>query len=152
MVVSILATAALLQLQGLIDNCADVMNQTINAETAVPYHIAAIQYGTKEVKTATFNWLLINLLSFYADNTRWLPLMSADLLTELVQSPDLVVMQTEFALYALLKVWMYLKLHAENHDESSKLQLNESADVIKHSASFFEGLKSEYNSVGFAMD
>lgn len=32
MVVSILATAALLQLDGLIDKCAEVMNQTIDAE------------------------------------------------------------------------------------------------------------------------
>lgn len=31
-VVSVLATAALLQLDGLIDKCAEVMNSTINAE------------------------------------------------------------------------------------------------------------------------
>lgn len=38
-VVSVLATAALLQLDGLIDQCAEVMNSTINAEVNTIWQI-----------------------------------------------------------------------------------------------------------------
>lgn len=113
----------------------------LNIQTAISYYNAAEQYGTKDVKTATFNWLLINLLSFYSKNPKWLPLISNELLTELVQSPDLLVMQTEFALYALLKVWMYLKLHADDDDDVDTV--NRTTDVITQSTNYFEGLKSK---------
>lgn len=46
-------------------------------------------------------------------------MLSVDLLSELIDSSDLIVMQTEFALYALLKVWTYLKIHQTGADENS---------------------------------
>lgn len=51
-------------------------------------------------------------------------MLNADLLTELIDSPDLVVMQTEFALYALLKVWMYLKIQQFNNSDDRKIEEN----------------------------
>lgn len=36
---------------------------------------------------------------------------SEELMGSLVSSQDLCVIQTEFSLYVLLKLWLYLKLH-----------------------------------------
>lgn len=67
-------------------------------------------------------------------------MLNADLLTELIDSPDLVVMQTEFALYALLKVWMYLKMQQfsnsddRKHEENNMNQNNNLSDSLKCSS------------------
>lgn len=73
-------------------------------------------------------------------------MLNADLLSELIDSPDLVVMQTEFALYALLKVWMYLKIH-QNTDDSSKEETNRknvnASEIVSQASSYFSSLKSQ---------
>lgn len=111
----------------------------LSRQTAIAYYDAAIQYGVTNVKKNAFNWLLINLLSFYSKHVKWLRLISGDLLSHLIESPDLVVMQTEFALYALLKVWMYIRI---NSDESNELNTDRSAEVISKATSYFNSLKS----------
>lgn len=113
-------------------------------QTAILYYNAAIQYGTKHVKKTAFNWLLVNLLSFYSKHNKWLQLISADLLTDLITCPDLVVIQTEFALYALLKVWVYLKLHPEYFDETDNT--NRANDLCNQSCLFFEQMHGKYTS------
>lgn len=120
-IVSILATATLFQLDSLIDRCAEVMIETTNAETAVRYYEAACEYGVKNVKQSTFSWLLVNLLSLYYKNGKWLRLISIELMELLVASPDLYVMQTELSLYTLLRFWMYLKLHPLSDEECDKV-------------------------------
>lgn len=69
-------------------------------------------------------------------------MLNADLLTELIDSPDLVVMQTEFALYALLKVWMYLKIHQANEDRKNETNINAS-EIVSQASSYFSSLKSK---------
>lgn len=93
-------------------------------KTAITYYEAAVQYGATDVKKNAFQWLLINLLSFYSKHGKWLQMLNADLLTELIDSPDLVVMQTEFALYALLKVWVYLKIQQFSNGDDRKIEEN----------------------------
>uniref|UniRef100_A0A1A9WV05 BTB domain-containing protein n=1 Tax=Glossina brevipalpis TaxID=37001 RepID=A0A1A9WV05_9MUSC len=110
-VISILATATLFHLDGVIDKCAEVMTETINADTVITYYDAACQYGCRSVKNSTFNWLEVNLLSVYAKYSNILKHISIDLMTALISSPDLYVMQTEFSLYAMLRSWIYLRLH-----------------------------------------
>lgn len=97
-----------------------------------------------DVKKNAFQWLLINLLSYYSKHGKWLQMLSADLLSELIESPDLVVMQTEFALYALLKVWMYLKIHQTNDDDSVVNNANiNSSEVISQASNYFSSMKSQ---------
>lgn len=110
-VVSVLATATLFQLDGLIDRCAEVMTETVNAESTISYYEAACQYGVQSVKQSTFKWLEVNLLSYYSKHSKWLSHISTDLMAELVNSADLFVVQTEFSLYMLLRFWLFLKLH-----------------------------------------
>uniref|UniRef100_W8BY25 Protein germ cell-less n=1 Tax=Ceratitis capitata TaxID=7213 RepID=W8BY25_CERCA len=110
-VISVLATATLFHLDGIIDKCAEVMIESINAETAINYYEAACQYGSVNVKKAAMVWLETNLLCIYPKEERLLRQISVELMTELITSPDLYVMQTEFSLYTLLRTWIYLRLH-----------------------------------------
>ncbi|XP_044735729.1 protein germ cell-less [Chrysoperla carnea] len=116
-VISILATATLFQLEGIIEQCTLVMRDTINTKTAVNYYEAACEYGVTNVKEAAFKWLLVNLMGYFYDHVKWLKEVSVELMTQLISSPDLFVIQTEFTIYILLRYWMYLKLHSENDDE-----------------------------------
>uniref|UniRef100_A0A0A1WYT8 Protein germ cell-less n=1 Tax=Zeugodacus cucurbitae TaxID=28588 RepID=A0A0A1WYT8_ZEUCU len=110
-VISVLATATLFHLEGIIDKCAEVMIETINAETAISYYEAACLYGSVNVKKAAMVFLETNLLCIYPKDEQLLRQISVELMTKLVASPDLYVMQTEFSLYTLLRTWMYLRLH-----------------------------------------
>lgn len=97
-----------------------------------------------DVKKNAFQWLLINLLSYYSKHGKWLQKLTSDLLCELIESPDLVVMQTEFALYALLKVWIYLKLHQTNDEDVSETMPHiNSNETISLASTYFSGLKSQ---------
>lgn len=97
-----------------------------------------------DVKKNAFQWLLINLLSYYSKHGKWLQMLSADLLSELIESSDLVVMQTEFALYALLKVWIYLKLHqTDDEDTLDNVPNINSNEIISQATNFFSSLKSQ---------
>lgn len=124
-VVSVLATATLFQLDGIIERCTEVMIETTNAETAVPYYEAGCQYGVQNVKTSAFDWLLANLVNFYIKRVNWLKLIGVDLMADLVGSHNLYVMQTEFSLYTLLRTWAFLKIYP-NYDP------NESKPEIEH--------------------
>ncbi|ALC40652.1 gcl [Drosophila busckii] len=110
-VIPVLATATLFHLDGIIDRCAEVMADTINAETAIQYYEAACQYGVISVKKSTFQWFQINLLSIYNKHPNLLRHISIDLMNLLTASHDLYVLQTEFSLYTLLRTWMFLQLH-----------------------------------------
>lgn len=110
-VVPLLATATLLQLDGVIEQCILIMEETVNSQTAVKYYEASTEYGVKRVKEACFKWLLVNLLSFLPETPKRLREISIDLMNLLVSSQDLCVIQTEFSLYVLLKLWLFLKLH-----------------------------------------
>ncbi|KAJ4451919.1 hypothetical protein ANN_03397 [Periplaneta americana] len=123
-VIPTLATATLFQLEGIIDQCAEIMIETVNAETAVKYYEAACEYGVQSVKEAAFKWLLINLLSHFQEQPKRLREISVDLMQKLVTNCDLYVMQTEFSLYVLLRFWVFLQLHPE-WDSSSRDSLLE---------------------------
>lgn len=118
-VVSILATSTLFQLQGLIDECVDIMIETTNSETVVSYYNAAVSYGVPTVKAAAKRWLEVNLLGYGWRHPSFLKEISPDLMTELVASPDLVVLQTEFCIYMMLRLWLFAHMH--NYEETLKI-------------------------------
>lgn len=118
-VISVLATATLFHLEGIIDKCAEVMIETINAETAISYYEAACLYGSVNVKKAAMVFLETNLLCIYHKDEQLLRQISVELMTKLVASPDLYVMQTEFSLYTLLRTWMYLRLYPQYDAENT---------------------------------
>lgn len=72
-------------------------------------------------------------------------MLNADLLSELIDSPDLVVMQTEFALYALLKVWIYLKIHQKDDEQTNENNRNNpnASEIVSQASNYFSNLKSQ---------
>lgn len=131
-VISILATATLFQLDGIIEKCSEVMIETINVNTAISYYEASCQYGTMIVKKSAFEWLETNLLCAYSKNIKLLRKINIDLMTALVSSPDLYVMQTEFSLYTLLRMWMYIRLFPDPNPE------NNFSEDVNTSQNYFE--------------
>ncbi|XP_071536437.1 protein germ cell-less [Panulirus ornatus] len=110
-VIPLLATALLLQMDPLIDQCTCIMLETINLQTVLQYHEAARRYGVVEVDKACKQWLLHNLLTQVTDHPGTLSRIPPDLLYELLSSPHLYVMQTEFSVYVMLKAWVFLRLN-----------------------------------------
>ncbi|XP_076753572.1 germ cell-less [Xylocopa sonorina] len=151
-VISILATSTLFQLQGLIDQCTDIMVETINIKTVVPYYNAAVSYGVPVVKTAAKRWLEVNLLGYGWLHPTFLKEITPDLMAELIASPDLIAMQTEFCIYMMLRVWIFVHVH--NKEET--LQIDEyfrnhkwtkpylTTDEGKEFAAPFKALRMKY--------
>ncbi|KAK0182164.1 hypothetical protein PV327_000327 [Microctonus hyperodae] len=118
-VISILATSTLFQLQGLIDQCTEIMVETTNIKTVVPYYNAAVSYGVPAVKVAAKRWLEVNLLGYGWKYPTFLKEINPELMTELIESPDLVAMQTEFCIYMMLREWLFI--HLQNSEETTDI-------------------------------
>ena len=110
-VLNVLAAASLFQLEGLISQCQVIMDETINVETVVRYWEGCQQYGCVKLTKNCVEWLNVNLLSHLPDHPARLREVSPGLMSQLVSSPDLFVMQTEFSVYVLLRLWVFLHLH-----------------------------------------
>lgn len=104
-VIPILATSTMFQLQGLIDQCTEIMVETTNIKTVVPYYNAAVSYGVPTVKKAAKRWLEVNLLGYGWRFPTFLRELTPEIMVELVESPDLVTWQTEFCIYMMLREW-----------------------------------------------
>ena len=165
--VAVLATARLFQLEGVIERCGEVMVETINPEvrnflyfyskfyiliinkllflqTAVQYYEAARQYGVKNVEKVAFDWLLVNLLSYYMNQPKWLLTINTDLMQKLVEHSDLIVLKTEFSIYLLLKFWLYLKIKigtSSSNTNNNNINTDISDDDLKLNANKYFALK-----------
>ncbi|KAG8189166.1 hypothetical protein JTE90_018458 [Oedothorax gibbosus] len=107
--VSILASATLLQLDDIIQQSIEVMKDSINIDTVLSFHEAAELYGLNQIKCITMDWLHKNTVLRLSASPAHLQQVSCTLMAELISSPNLVVVQTEFSLYLLLKQWVFLK-------------------------------------------
>jgi len=110
-VIPVLAAASLFQLEGVINQCLVIMDETVNVETVVRYWEACQQYGCAQMSKVCVDWLTVNLLSNMPDHPARLREISPALMSDLVSSAHLFVMQTEFSVYVLLRLWMFLQLH-----------------------------------------
>ncbi|XP_054430202.1 germ cell-less protein-like 1 [Pteronotus mesoamericanus] len=108
-VVSILATASMLQLDELIQECGEVMKDTVSVHTVCSYYHSAESYGLPNIKTVCFQWLLDNLMTYHNEELL-LRQLSPDIMKELIASSELLVMDVEMDVYSMLKKWMYLQL------------------------------------------
>ncbi|NWR79995.1 GMCL1 protein, partial [Centropus unirufus] len=107
-VVALLAAACMLQLDALIEQCAETMKETINAQTVCGYCSSAETYGLDSVKNKCFKWLLNNLMT--RPCVELFRELSVNLMEQLISSSDLFVMQVETDVYTTLKKWMFLQL------------------------------------------
>lgn len=109
-VVSVLATAALLQVQHVVDECSKTMKENISCKTIAVYYNAATAYGANSsvIKSAR-EWLEANLIwhsgridssdTFYKN-------ISVELMKEIVSSPNLIVFGTELDILRMLLKWL----------------------------------------------
>ncbi|KAM4748232.1 germ cell-less protein-like 1 [Rhinophrynus dorsalis] len=107
-VISILAAACMLQLDGLIQQCGETMKETLSVQTVCGYSAAAGVYGLDSVKKKCLEWLLNNLMTHQSVDL--FKELSISMMKQLVCSPDLLVMQVEMDVYTALKKWMFLQL------------------------------------------
>jgi len=129
-VVSVLAAASLFQLDGLISQCVVIMEETINMATVVKYHDSSVRYGCVQLTKLCLSWLLANLLSIMPDNPPRLREIPPSLMVDLVGSPHLFVMQTEFSVYVLLRLWVYLNLHPA-HKQAPRESVSDSQKYFR---------------------
>uniref|UniRef100_A0A8D3DWG3 Germ cell-less, spermatogenesis associated n=1 Tax=Scophthalmus maximus TaxID=52904 RepID=A0A8D3DWG3_SCOMX len=108
-VVSILAAACMLQLDGLIQQCGETMKENISAKTVCGYYACASIYGLDSVMKKCLEWLLNNLMT--NQNVELMKELGAEVMEQLIQSSDLFVMQVEMDVYTALKKWMFLQLN-----------------------------------------
>nr|XP_012374746.2 germ cell-less protein-like 1 [Dasypus novemcinctus] len=107
-VISILATASMLQLDELIQKCGEVMKETVAAQTVCGYYYSAESYGLQSVRNMCLQWLLDNLMTQRSEEL--LREVSQDLMKELIASSELLVIEVEMDVYVTLKKWMFLQL------------------------------------------
>ncbi|XP_053944756.1 germ cell-less protein-like 1 [Cuculus canorus] len=107
-VVAILAAASMLQLDNLMEQCAEIMKETINAETVCDYYNSAEMYGLPFMKKKCLKWLLNNLITH--PRVEVFKEISINLMEQLISSSNLLVMQVEIDVYSTLKKWMFLQL------------------------------------------
>ncbi|GAB6024233.1 hypothetical protein CHUAL_008928 [Chamberlinius hualienensis] len=136
-VVPILGAAILFQLDPLIQQCCDIMKESINVQTVISYIETATQYGLQAIQSECFDWLLRSLLCHIPEYPKTLRAININLMKDLISSPNLFVIQTEFSIYVVLKMWIFLRENGEwngNH-----------ADCISDSHKYFqaEALKSQ---------
>lgn len=91
-------------------------------KTVISYYDNASAYGLRAVQDAAIKWLLVNLLHYYHRHQRWLRSISIPLMQQLVQHPDLYLIQTEFSLYMLLRHWLYLHLKQQQQEQQQLQQ------------------------------
>ncbi|XP_014421842.1 germ cell-less protein-like 1 [Camelus ferus] len=108
-VVAILATASLLQLDELIQQCGEVMKETVTAQTVCSYYYSSESYGLQNIRIMCLQWLLDNLMTQHSDEL--LREVSLDLMKELIASSELLVIEVEMDVYTTLKKWVFLQLH-----------------------------------------
>ena len=89
------------------------------------------------------DWLAVNLLSHLPDHPARLRDIPPGLMAELVTSPHLFVMQTEFSVYVLLRLWVFLHLHPAWDGEPQ--------EAVLQSHKYFKGL-SEAEQPSYFLD
>lgn len=103
-----LATASMLQLDELIEQCREIMRDTVNDQTVCTYYYSAESYGLQNIRAMCFQWLLDNLMTRPSEEL--LREVSLDLMKEVIASSELLVMEVEMDVYTTLKKWMFLQL------------------------------------------
>ncbi|KAH8286774.1 hypothetical protein KR018_007422 [Drosophila ironensis] len=110
-VIAILATASFFQMTPIIAACGEKLISNIDPKTAIPYIEVASRYGMGSVKAEIIKWLEMNLLTVYSEEKQLLRQIPINIMSELVASADLYIMEREFTLYVFLRKWMFLQLH-----------------------------------------
>uniref|UniRef100_H2YB95 BTB domain-containing protein n=1 Tax=Ciona savignyi TaxID=51511 RepID=H2YB95_CIOSA len=119
LVISVLAAASLIQLEGLMDQCSQVMIESISVENVCEYYHASRVYGQTKVEESCINWLENNLMIKFLNNNL-ISAIDPELMTRLVSSQELFILQVEMDVYTLLRRWLFLRLNDPGHQVGDK--------------------------------
>ncbi|XP_008848690.1 germ cell-less protein-like 2 [Nannospalax galili] len=126
----VLATACLLQVENLIQQCKETMKESINVKTVCVYYAAAESYGLDAAKAECFQWLLQNLMTH--PSVELYKEIDTELMHLLISSSNLLVMQKEVDIYTTLKGWMFLRLNPHWNGSMKQLLVNANSWFSKH--------------------
>nr|XP_048273632.1 germ cell-less protein-like 1 [Myodes glareolus] len=107
-VIAYLATASMLQLDEIIQQCEEIMKVSVNVDTVCNFYYNAENYGVVSIRYICHQWFLDNLM--IRQNSELLRGIGLDLMKELIASSDLLVIGVEIDVYTTLKKWMFLHL------------------------------------------
>lgn len=110
-VIPVLAAASLIQFEGLMIQCSEVMKETIAVDNVCTYYRYAAMYGQGEVSKICIEWLERNLMTFASETL--LRELDLHLIQEVIKSPNLLVIQIEMDVYNLVKKWLFLYLNKD---------------------------------------
>ena len=99
-------------------------------------------YGQRELEEDCMRWLRVNLLGHLPEHPHRLADIDPELMARLVASPDLFVMQTEFSVYVLLRLWMFMRI-CKSHVVSDTPQ-----EAVMASHKYFQDLAKENKKLG----
>lgn len=103
-VVPILAAAVHFQLQDLIEQCTEVMINSLNRRNAISYYKAADKYSIDSALDLIIEWFEVNLI-YYKTKISFLHQIPPKLMEFLLSRPNLVPKHMETCVYQLLRNW-----------------------------------------------
>lgn len=103
--VSVLAAAKLFLLDGLVNQCEEIIIKNVSFATATRYLAVAETYYIPALEAFVKRWLLANLLTRGSDKLIFLKGISAELMASLLSDPKLIPFKYEMDMYKMLKNW-----------------------------------------------
>lgn len=112
---SILAAASLIQLEGLMQTCAEVMTESVCVDNVWGFYESSRLYGQETVEKTCVEWLENNLM-IQSMKGQHIGIDPA-LMSRILNSPKMFVVQVEMDVYTMLRKWLYYRI---NHHHDTK--------------------------------
>ena len=96
-----------------------VMEEEINFRNVCHFHETSRLYGLSEVEKSCVKWLESNIM-LRTKEASFLAQIKPKLMSQIVRSPDLFVLQVEMDVYTLLKKWLFLQLDPNHRTVDEK--------------------------------
>jgi len=124
---SILAAASLIQLEGLMQSCSEVMVESVCSENVCDFYESARLYGQKNVEQICVEWLENNLM--IQSNKGHHIDIDPVLMCRILNSSNMFVVQVEMDVYTMLRKWVFFRLVDKPVSDDPK---NLSKEIVKY--------------------
>eukprot|EP00124_Ichthyophonus_hoferi_P001915 Ihof_evm11s114 gene=Ihof_evmTU11s114 len=106
-IVGVVAAATWLQLDGLLERCAMIVERHLDEATVLSFCMIAYEYNNLDMQSCVLRYLELRLFVLPDDIIASLP---RALIIRLAQSSHIFVIHIELDLYVLCRTWMYLQI------------------------------------------
>ena len=118
------------------------MVDSLSSENVCRFYQEALIYGQYAVEEAALKWLEYNLM-LQTKNFSLLHDINPPLMTKILNSSDLFVLQVEMDIYTMLKKWLYLRL--STNDDRILIQSKTDREASAIVRNYFRELFNESN-------